>query len=129
MLDGINVADKEPFERDVNTVFQSYALFPHMTIFDNVAYGLKMQKTPKDEIRERVMEMLDPVQLGGFEGRKPDQLSGGQNSASLSPVPWSTGPRSCCSMSRWVRSISSCASRCSSSSSASSASSTSRSFT
>jgi len=78
MLDGINVADKEPFERDVNTVFQSYALFPHMTIFDNVAYGLKMQKTPKDEIRERVMEMLDLVQLGGFEGRKPDQLSGGQ---------------------------------------------------
>lgn len=78
MLDGINVADKEPFERDVNTVFQSYALFPHMTIFDNVAYGLKMQKTPKDEIRERVMEMLDLVQLGGFEGRKPDQLSGGE---------------------------------------------------
>ena len=78
MLDGINVADKEPFERDVNTVFQSYALFPHMTIFDNVAYGLKMQKTPKDEIRERVLEMLDLVQLGGFEGRKPDQLSGGQ---------------------------------------------------
>lgn len=78
MLDGINVADKEPFERDVNTVFQSYALFPHMSIFDNVAYGLKMQKTPKDEIRERVLEMLDLVQLGGFEGRKPDQLSGGQ---------------------------------------------------
>ena len=78
LLAGTNVADKEPFERDVNTVFQSYALFPHMTIFDNVAYGLKMKKVPKDEIRERVMEMLDLVQLGGFEGRKPDQLSGGQ---------------------------------------------------
>ena len=54
LLAGTNVADKEPFERDVNTVFQSYALFPHMTIFDNVAYGLKMKKVPKDEIRERV---------------------------------------------------------------------------
>ena len=78
LLAGTNVADKEPFERDVNTVFQSYALFPHMTIFDNVAYGLRMKKVPKDEIRDRVMEMLDLVQLGGFEGRKPDQLSGGQ---------------------------------------------------
>ena len=78
LLAGTNVADKEPFERDVNTVFQSYALFPHMTIFDNVAYGLKMKRVSKDEIRERVMEMLDLVQLGGFEGRKPDQLSGGQ---------------------------------------------------
>lgn len=91
MLDGINVADKEPFERDVNTVFQSYALFPHMTIFDNVAYGLKMQKTPKDEIRERVMEMLDLVQLGGFEGASPTSCPEAKNSASLSPVPWSTG--------------------------------------
>ena len=78
LLDGVNVADKEPFERDVNTVFQSYALFPHMTIFDNVAYGLRMKKVPKDEIRTRVMDMLDLVQLGGFEGRKPSQLSGGQ---------------------------------------------------
>ncbi len=78
LLDGTNVADKEPFERDVNTVFQSYALFPHMTIFDNVAYGLKMKKVPKDEIYDRVMEMLNLVQLGGFEGRKPSQLSGGQ---------------------------------------------------
>lgn len=78
LLAGTNVADREPFERDVNTVFQSYALFPHMTIFDNVAYGLKRAKVPKDEIRERVMEMLNLVQLGGFEGRKPDQLSGGQ---------------------------------------------------
>ena len=78
LLDGTNVADNEPFERDVNTVFQTYALFPHMTIFDNVAYGLKRKKVPADEIRERVLEMLDLVQLGGFESRKPDQLSGGQ---------------------------------------------------
>lgn len=77
-IDGQDMADKEPNHRDVNTVFQSYALFPHMTIFDNVAYGLRMKRVPKPEIRERVTEMLDLVQLGGFENRKPDQLSGGQ---------------------------------------------------
>jgi spermidine/putrescine transport system ATP-binding protein len=72
------VEDKEPFERDVNTVFQSYALFPHMTIYDNIAYGLTVAKVPKEEIKERVKEMLELVQLMGFEGRKPDMLSGGQ---------------------------------------------------
>lgn len=78
MVEGESIGDKEPFERDVNTVFQSYALFPHMTIFDNIAYGLRMKKVPKKEIGERVMEMLDLVQLGGFERRYPSQLSGGQ---------------------------------------------------
>lgn len=78
MVEGESIADKEPFERDVNTVFQSYALFPHMTIFDNIAYGLRMKKTSKSEIKQRVMDMLDLVQLGGFERRYPSQLSGGQ---------------------------------------------------
>lgn len=77
-VEGESIQNKEPFERDVNTVFQSYALFPHMTIFDNVAYGLKMKKVKKAEIKERVMEMLELVQLGGFEKRYPSQLSGGQ---------------------------------------------------
>ncbi len=77
-VEGENIQNKEPFERDVNTVFQSYALFPHMTIYDNVAYGLKMKKVKKAEIKERVMHMLDLVQLGGFEKRYPSQLSGGQ---------------------------------------------------
>lgn len=77
-VEGESIENKEPFERNVNTVFQSYALFPHMTIFDNVAYGLKMKKTPKKEINDRVMEMLELVQLGGFEKRYPSQLSGGQ---------------------------------------------------
>lgn len=72
------VEDKEPFERNVNTVFQSYALFPHMTIYDNVAYGLVVKGVAKDEIRKRVMEILELVQLKGFEKRKPSQLSGGQ---------------------------------------------------
>lgn len=73
-----DIHNKEPYERDVNTVFQSYALFPHMTIYDNVAYGLKMKKVKKAEIKARVTEMLDMVQLGGFEKRYPSQLSGGQ---------------------------------------------------
>lgn len=77
-VEGEDIADKEPFERNVNTVFQSYALFPHMTIYNNVAYGLKMKKVSKAEIAKKVPEMLDLVQLGGFENRYPSQLSGGQ---------------------------------------------------
>lgn len=78
MVEGERVEEKEPFERNVNTVFQSYALFPHKTIFDNIAYGLKMKKVPKAEIKERVYEMMEMVQLEGFEKRYPSQLSGGQ---------------------------------------------------
>ncbi|WP_073078125.1 ABC transporter ATP-binding protein [Sporobacter termitidis] len=78
LIDGVPVEEKEPFERDVNTVFQSYALFPHMTIYDNVAYGLKVKKVKKAEIRSRVEEMLALVQLSGYEKRYPSQLSGGQ---------------------------------------------------
>ena len=78
MVEGKRVEEKEPFERNVNTVFQSYALFPHKTIYDNIAYGLKMKKVPKAEIRERVTEMMEMVQLSGFEKRYPSQLSGGQ---------------------------------------------------
>lgn len=77
-VEGEPIGEKEPFERNVNTVFQSYALFPHKTIFDNVAYGLKMKKVPKPEIKERVTKMLELVQLEGFEKRYPSQLSGGQ---------------------------------------------------
>lgn len=78
LVQGNNVEDKEPYERDVNTVFQSYALFPHKNIFDNIGFGLKMKKVPKAEIKERVSEMLSMVQLEGFEKRMPSQLSGGQ---------------------------------------------------
>jgi spermidine/putrescine transport system ATP-binding protein len=67
-----------PYHRPVNTVFQNYALFPHMTVFKNVAFGLEMRKIPMEEIRQRVLEALDMVQLPGMENRKPDQLSGGQ---------------------------------------------------
>lgn len=77
-VEGERIEDKEPFQRNVNTVFQNYALFPHMTVFNNVAYGLTIKKAPKPEIQERVMEMLRLVQLEGYEKRKPDELSGGQ---------------------------------------------------
>ena len=69
---------RPPFQRPVNTVFQSYALFPHMTVFQNTAFGLEMQHVPKDEIRRRVAKALELVQLPGKESRKPKQLSGGQ---------------------------------------------------
>lgn len=78
VVEGESIEEKEPFERNVNTVFQSYALFPHKTIYDNIAYGLKMKRVPKAEIKERVTEMMELVQLEGFEKRYPNQLSGGQ---------------------------------------------------
>ncbi|MDD5949860.1 MAG: ABC transporter ATP-binding protein [Lachnospiraceae bacterium] len=77
-VQGESVEKKEPYQRDVNTVFQNYALFPNMNVFDNVAYGLKVKKVPKDEIKTRVKEMLKMVQLEGFEKRRINQMSGGQ---------------------------------------------------
>src|SRR5512145_2298677 len=77
-LYGKDVSDLPPYERDVNTVFQDYALFPHMTIEDNIAYGLMVRGVPKTERYKRVQEMLDLVRLPGFGRRKPSQLSGGQ---------------------------------------------------
>ena len=77
-LEGKDVTSLAPEARDVNTVFQNYALFPHMTVADNIGYGLKLKKTPKAEIKKRVSEMLELVQLPGYEKRKPSELSGGQ---------------------------------------------------
>lgn len=77
-IDGKDMNAISPYKRPVNTVFQNYALFPHMTIFDNIAYGLKIRKLSKEEIREKVLNVLQLVQLSGYENRKPDQLSGGQ---------------------------------------------------
>jgi spermidine/putrescine transport system ATP-binding protein len=77
-VEGESVQNREPYERHVNTVFQSYALFPHMTVAANIGFGLKMKKVPKREIKQRVEEMLALVQLTGYEKRMPAQLSGGQ---------------------------------------------------
>ena len=90
LFDGVRINDVPPYQRQINTVFQKYALFPHLNVFENVAFGLRMQKRPdpnnpqktmkipEEEIRQRVLEMLETVSLKGFEHRHPDQLSGGQ---------------------------------------------------
>src|SRR5215207_10970195 len=78
VLHGRDVTGVPPFERDVNTVFQDYALFPHMTVGDNVGYGLMVRKVDKAARRARVAEALRMVRLEGYEHRKPNQLSGGQ---------------------------------------------------
>jgi spermidine/putrescine transport system ATP-binding protein len=78
LVDGDDVAGVPPYRRDVNTVFQSYALFPHLTVAQNVAFGLEMQKAPRTEIGPRVDEALAMVKLDGLGGRRPHQLSGGQ---------------------------------------------------
>ncbi len=78
MLRGRDVVGTPPNKREVNMCFQHYALFPHMSVGDNIAYGLKLKKVPKDERAKRVGEMLEIVRLEGYEKRKPAQLSGGQ---------------------------------------------------
>ena len=92
LFDGVRINDVPPYKRQINTVFQKYALFPHLNVFENVAFGLRMQrrpdpadpsgkrmvKIPEGEIRERVLEMLEAVSLKGFENRRTDALSGGQ---------------------------------------------------
>jgi spermidine/putrescine transport system ATP-binding protein len=78
LLDGADVAYTPPHRRNVNTVFQNYALFPHLNVFDNIAFGLRRAKRPKAEIKERVGRALELVQLAGYEKRKSSELSGGQ---------------------------------------------------
>ena len=77
-IDGVDVTRQPPYERPVNMMFQSYAIFPHMTVEKNIAYGLQKERVPHAEVSTRVDKMLDLVQLGDFRARKPDQLSGGQ---------------------------------------------------
>ena len=90
LFDGVRINDVPPYQRQINTDFQKYALFPHLNVFENIAFGLRMQrrpdpkrpgkmvKLPEEEIHQRVMEMLEVINLKGFEHRKPDALSGGQ---------------------------------------------------
>jgi spermidine/putrescine transport system ATP-binding protein len=78
LLDGVDVAQVPPHQRNVHTVFQNYALFPHLNVFDNVAFGLRRRKVAKDEAKRRVDEALGLVELGDYATRRPQQLSGGQ---------------------------------------------------
>ena len=77
-FDGVRINDVPPHKRQINTVFQKYALFPHLDVFENIAFGLRIAKVPQDEVEQRVAEMLEVVSLKGFEQRRVDQLSGGQ---------------------------------------------------
>ena len=77
-LNGVDITYLPPYERDVNTVFQDYALFPHMDVISNIEYGLRVKGAAKDERREKSLRALDQVRLSGYENRKPNQLSGGQ---------------------------------------------------
>ena len=78
LFEGKSIVSTPPYKRKLNTVFQRYALFPHYNVFDNVAFGLKIKKLPKDEIRQKVREKLKLVGLSGYENRTIDTLSGGQ---------------------------------------------------
>src|SRR5438067_1026387 len=78
LLAGNDVTRLPPYRRDVNQVFQSYALFPHLSVWENVAFGLKMKRLPREDIRARILNVIDMVSLAGMEQRKPHQLSGGQ---------------------------------------------------
>jgi putative spermidine/putrescine transport system ATP-binding protein len=93
LLGGRDVTRVAPFDRPVNTVFQDYALFPHMTVEQNVGYGLMVRRTPKSQRRERVASVLHSVQLDGYAARKPSELSGGRS------VRWTASCVSTCSSS------------------------------
>ena len=82
-FDGVRINDVPPHKRQINTVFQKYALFPHLDVFENIAFGLRIAKVPAEEIEERVTEMLGVVSLKGFEHRKITQLSGGQQRVAI----------------------------------------------
>ena len=77
-FDGVEISDVPAYKRQVNTVFQKYALFPHLNVYENIAFPLRLKKTPEDKIRERVSEMLKMVALSGFENKSVSTLSGGQ---------------------------------------------------
>lgn len=78
LIEGKTILDAPPYKRPINTVFQKYALFPHMNVYDNIAFGLRMNKRPESEIKEKVTQMLKLVKLDGFSSRHVDHLSGGQ---------------------------------------------------
>ena len=111
-FNGQRINDLPAYKRKINTVFQRYALFPHLDVYDNIAFGLRLAKLPEQEIDDRVTEMLEIVSLKGFENRKVTSLSGGQQQRVAIPAPWSTVRRCCSLTSRSARSTSDCARTC-----------------
>ena len=96
ILDGQDITRLPPYDRPINMMFQSYALFPHMTVEQNIAFGLKQDKMPKDQIAERVEEMLRLVQMSKYAKRKPHQLSGGQQQRIALARALASAIRCCC---------------------------------
>ena len=115
LLEGQPVEDVPPYRRNVNTVFQSYALFEHLSLFENIAFGLRRKKVAKPEITRRVGEMLELVRLPTAPRPSRASSRAASASASRSHARSSTSPPCCCSTSRSARSTCSCARRCSSS--------------
>lgn len=113
MLDGVDLSQVPPYLRPINMMFQSYALFPHMTVEQNIAFGLKQDKLPKAEIASRVHEMLGPVHMQEFAKRKLHQLPVVSDSVWPPPEALPNARNYYCSMSRWARWIKSCVTGCS----------------
>ena len=129
-ISGKEITQTPPHKRPVNTVFQKYALFPHLNVYDNIAFGLKLKKTPKQTIGKKVKAALKMVGMTDYEYRDVDSLSGGQqqrvalpaaataicravsNSVYCLPVPLSMSRKCCCSTNRWLHSTLKCARIC-----------------
>lgn len=110
-LDGIDIGPVPPNERPVNMMFQSYALFPHLTVWDNIAFGLKRSDMPRDDIGDRVEKMLKLTQLEKFAKRKPHQISGASDNAWRSRAVLLKHQNYCCSMNRSGRLTRNCATK------------------
>lgn len=111
LLDGLDVTYQAPYERPINMMFQSYALFPHMTVEQNIAFGLKQDKMAKGEIDARVEDMLKLVQMTKYAKRKPHQLSAVNNSVLLWHALWPNVQNYCYWMNPWVHWTKNCANK------------------
>ncbi len=111
-LEGRDITSLKPEKRNFGLVFQGYALFPHMSVFDNIAYPLKVRRKSRDQISSQVNAMLELVQLTKFARRKPHELSGGQQQRVRSRARWYLNQTFCCSTNPCLPSIRSCVSTC-----------------
>ena len=104
LWDGVNLSDTPAHQRNFGLMFQDYALFPHRTVADNIAFGLRMQNRPKEEIQTKVHAALETINMTGFADRKVTELSGGEQQRWLWPAHWRRNLACSCWMSPWVHS-------------------------